>query len=432
MPGPMCGEQFATSTLRGSRVEPLGYPGKPGARTTPSRANWNCWAGATMPDPEGGALPQRPVHGGIKPAELRALGLDPEQVLDFSASISPIGPPPGVWEAMRRVDLPTYPDPQCHELKQALADHFSPPGSDLPHGAGSPTFSPENFLVGNGSTEIIHLLARAFLPPAGPTANRGAVILSPTYGEYAGACEIQGAPVTYVEAGPPPTFQWDLDQTSRTIESVQPALVFLCNPNNPTGAYLTFSEVESLAWAADRAGAMLVLDEAYSDFVDQPWNNPENTQRLLALGNVVILRSMTKSHALTSLRIGYSVAPPEVTARLAHYQPDWSVNGLAQAAAAAALQDPDYLDRARTEVSLAKNYLIDKLTTLEFNVPPSAANFLLVEVTDAAAWRDRLAQSGLFVRDCSSFGLPNFIRIGIRNQPDCQRLIQAISRLLQD
>ena len=384
-----------------------------------------------MPEPEGGTLPQRPVHGGIKPAELRALGLDPEQVLDFSASISPIGPPPGVWQAMQSVDLSTYPDPQCHELKQALADHFSPPGSDSPLGAGSRRFSPENFLVGNGSTEIIHLLARAYLPPAGPTANRGAVILSPTYGEYAGACEIQGAPVTYVEAGPPPTFQWDLDQTSRTIESVQPALVFLCNPNNPTGAYLSLEEVESLAVAAGRAGAMLVLDEAYSDFVDRPWNNPENTQRLLALGNVVVLRSMTKSHALTSLRIGYSVAPPEVTARLAHYQPDWSVNGLAQAAAAAALQDPDYLDRARTEVSLAKNYLIDKLTTLEFNVPPSAANFLLVEVTDAGAWRDRLAQSGLFVRDCSSFGLPNFIRLGIRNQPDCQRLIQAITRLLQ-
>ena len=165
--------------------------------------------------------------------------------------------------------------------------------------------------------------------------------------------------------------------------------------------------------------------------MDRPWNSPENTQRLLALGNVVVLRSMTKSHALTSLRIGYSVAPPEVTARLAHYQPDWSVNGPAQAAAAVALRDPDYLDRARSEVSLAKNYLVENLADLEFNVLPSAANFLLVEVPDAAAWRQRLAQSGMFVRDCSSFGLPNFLRIGIRNQPDCQRLIQAITRLVQ-
>ena len=384
-----------------------------------------------MPDPDGGALAQRPVHGGIKPAELRALGLDPEQVLDFSASISPIGPPPGVWAAMQSVDLSTYPDPQCQELKQTLADHFSPPGSDSPRGAGSRRLSPENFLVGNGSTEIIHLLARAYLSPAGPTANRGAVILSPTYGEYAGACEIQGAPVTYVEAGPPPAFQWDLDQAARTIESLQPALVFLCNPNNPTGAYLGLDEVESLAVAAGRAGAMLVLDEAYSDFVDAPWNNRENTQRLLNLGNVVVLRSMTKSHALTSLRIGYSIAPAEVTARLARYQPDWSVNGPAQAAAAVALRDPDYLARARSEVSLAKNYLIENLADLEFNVLPSSANFLLVEVSDAAAWRDRLAQSGMFVRDCSSFGLPNFLRIGIRNQPDCQSLIQAITRLVQ-
>ena len=384
-----------------------------------------------MPDPDGGALSQRPVHGGVKPAELRALGLDPDQVLDFSASISPIGPPPGVREAMQSVDLSTYPDPQCQELKQTLADHFSPAGGDSPHGAGSRRLSPENFLVGNGSTEIIHLLARAYLSPNGPTANRGAVILSPTYGEYAGACEIQGAPVTYVQADPPPAFQWDLDQTARTIESLQPALVFLCNPNNPTGAYLGLDEVESLAVAAGWAGAMLVLDEAYSDFVDAPWNNPENTQRLMSLGNVVVLRSMTKSHALTSLRIGYSIAPTEVTARLARYQPDWSVNGPAQAAAAVALSDPDYLARARSEVSLAKNYLIENLANLEFNVLPSAANFLLVEVPDAAAWRDRLAQSGMFVRDCSSFGLPNFLRMGIRNQPDCQRLIQAITRLVQ-
>ena len=384
-----------------------------------------------MPEPDGGALPQRPVHGGIKPAELRALGLDPEQVLDFSASISPIGPPPAVWKAMQGVDLSTYPDPQCQELKQALADHFSPPGSGSPQDAGLLRFSPENFLVGNGSTEIIHLLARAYLSAAGPAANRGAVILSPTYGEYGGACAIQDAPVTFVEAGPPPTFQWDLDQTARTIEAFQPALVFLCNPNNPTGAYLNLGEVEFLAGVASRAGAMLVLDEAYSDFVDHAWNSPENTLRLLSLGNVVVLRSMTKSHALTSLRIGYSIAPRGVTARLAHYQPDWSVNGPAQAAAAAALNDPDYLDRARMEVSLAKNYLVDSLTALELYVPPSAANFLLVEVPDAAAWRERLAQSGLFVRDCSSFGLPNFIRVGIRNQLDCQRLIQAITRLLR-
>ena len=379
----------------------------------------------------GGALPQRPVHGGIKPAELRSLGLDPEQVLDFSASISPIGPPPGVWQAMQRVDLSTYPDPQCLELKQALADHCSPPGSDSPPRSDSRKFSPENFLVGNGSTEIIHLLARAYLSTAGPAANRGAVILSPTYGEYGGACAIQDAPVTFVEAGPPPTFQWDLDQTARTIEASQPALVFLCNPNNPTGVYLNLGEVEFLAGVASRAGAMLVLDEAYSDFVDDAWNSPENTLRLLSLGNVVVLRSMTKSHALTSLRIGYSIAPPEVTARLARYQPDWSVNGLAQAAAADALRDTDYLRRARSEVALAKNCLVENLSGLEFNVLPSAANFLLVEVSDAAGWRESLAQSGMFVRDCTSFGLPNFLRIGIRDLPDCERLIQAITRLLQ-
>lgn len=371
----------------------------------------------------------RPVHGGIKPAELQALGIDPSDALDFSASISPIGPPEGVWEAMRLVDLAAYPDPQCQQLKETLAKHLSPAEEN------SSKISPGNLLVGNGSTEIIHLLARAFLPshpgashPA--SAGSGAFILTPTYGEYAGACQIQQAPILSLDAGPPPEFRWDLDRAAYTIESQRPALVFLCNPNNPTGVYLTFDEVEALAQAATRANALLVLDEAYAGFVDQPWNNLENTLRLLDLGNVVILRSMTKSHALTGLRIGYSIATVAVTAHLAAYQPDWSVNGLAQAAARAALEDSEYPHRSRAEVARGKEYLIKSLTELGFGVPPAAANYLLVQVKDAPDWRDKLARRGLFVRDCSSFGLPEYIRVGIRQMADCQRLVEAMKALL--
>ena len=149
--------------------------------------------------------------------------------MDFSASISPIGPPAGVWEAIRKVDLSAYPDPQCQEFKQVLATHVSGPGNK------SEKIAPRHLLVGNGSTEIIHLLARAYLPAAVAGANHGAFILTPTYGEYAGACRIQGVPVFSFDVGPPPGFRWDMDQAAQAIESRRPALVFLCNPNNPTG-----------------------------------------------------------------------------------------------------------------------------------------------------------------------------------------------------
>ncbi len=139
---------------------------------------------------------------------------------------------------------------------------------------------------------------------------------------------------------------------------------------------------------------------------------------------------MTKDYALTGLRLGYSVAGEEITSRLASYQPDWSVNGFAQRAGLVALADEDYLPRAREAVAQAKTYLTDSLSSLGFKVHPSAANFLLVKVGEAAAWRGKLLSRGLAVRDCASFGLPAHIRLGIRAMADCQRLVEAFTQLL--
>ena len=236
--------------------------------------------------------PDRPVHGGIKPSDLRELGLRPEDVLDFSASISPIGPPQGIWQAMERVELSVYPDPHCLELKEALAGHLSgQPDSEQ-------TVIPEQLLVGNGSTEIIHLLTRAYFPTSPEETGGSALILAPTYGEYQGACLLQGAAVSTLDAGPPPDFSWDLDLAARLIESQTPRLVFLCNPNNPTGCYLEQREVEILADSTHRAGSLLVLDEAYVSFVEDRWDS----LAMLNRDNVVILRSMTKLSHRTSPR----------------------------------------------------------------------------------------------------------------------------------
>ena len=174
------------------------------------------------------------------------------------------------------------------------------------------------------------------------------------------------------------------------------------------------------------AGALLVIDEAYMSFVDQPWDSLP----LLEAGNVVLLRSLTKDYALTSLRLGYSLASEEVTQQMAALQPDWSVNGPAQAAGLAALADSGYLPRAREAVALAKAFLTEQLAALGFTVHPSAANFLLVRVGDAPSWRDKLMRRGLFVRDCTSFGLPECVRLGIRSLPDCRRLVETMTSLL--
>ena len=120
----------------------------------------------------------RPAHGGVRPSDLRALGLKPEEVLDFSASVSPIGPPASVWDALEMVDLGAYPDPLCLELREALSQALA--------------VGVDRILAGNGSTELIHLLARANLSPPRPGATNTALILTPTYGEYEGACQSPG------------------------------------------------------------------------------------------------------------------------------------------------------------------------------------------------------------------------------------------------
>ena len=373
-------------------------------------------------DPATGNVPGtalRPVHGGVRPADLRALGLRQEDVLDFSASISPIGPPEGTWEAMAGVDLTAYPDPECLELREALSRYLSGTGD------ASMSVPVERILVGNGSTELIHLLTRAYLSPPRPGAANCALLFTPTYGEYLGACRLAGVPVINFDADNSPPFRWDLTEVVRRIEDERPCLVFLCNPNNPTGVYLDAEDVQMLAGAVAGYGGLLALDEAYLSFVANPWDS----LRVVDGGNVVLLRSMTKDYALTALRLGYAVASEDVIATLAALQPDWSVNGLAQAAGLAALADAGYLERSRAEVERAKDLLAHRLGEQGFTVYPSSANYLLVDVGDGAQWRERLMRRGLFVRDCASFGLPSCIRIGIRPLPDCQRLADAMVEL---
>ena len=361
--------------------------------------------------------PPRPVHGGIKPAELRALGLRPQDCLDFSASVSPLGPPDGVAAAIAAVNLAAYPDPHCLELTEAIARRHRRDG-----------VAPANIIVGNGSTEIIHLLARAYIAAPPPGCSPSALLLTPTYGEYDGAVRLAGGSlITQDAVRSPAGFRWDIDAAAATLTARRPALAFICNPNNPTGALLEPDDLSRLAEAARAAGALLVVDEAYINLSER--HNDATALRLAAGSPVIALRSMTKDYALTALRLGYAVAPPPVIARLAAWQPDWSVNGLAQAAGIVALADDAYLPRARAAVAASRQCLTGRLAALGIRCYPAAANFVLASVGDAAGLRAALMRRGLFVRDCASFGLPDCIRIGLRPVPDCIRLADAIAAI---
>ena len=353
----------------------------------------------------------RPVHGGLNVAELESLGLRPEEVIDFSASINPLGPSPQVLEAAQSVNLGAYPDPDCLKLREAIGSAVG--------------VEPTRILPGNGSTELIHLLARAFL-----SAEDTALIFTPTFGEYAAACRIQG--VMPVSVMPPSLeiaerpFHWDLAGALESIAILRPSIVFLCNPNNPTGVYLGYEEVRGIAEAMRGIG-ILALDEAYVSFVEESWDSTP----LLSLGNVALLRSMTKDHALTGLRLGYMLAPEEVVGRVRSFQYSWSVNAPAQAAGIAAIAEWEQVQRGREAVREGKEYLLKTARSLGLECGPSAANFLLLRVGRSADLRRQLlTQHKVCVRDCASFGLPEYIRIGVRTMDDNRKLVEALQQVL--
>ena len=346
------------------------------------------------------------VHGGFDTAELRAENLTRDQVLDFSSNINPLGPSPRVRQAAAEADLSAYPDRECLDLREALA--------------GTLDVGVDQLLVGNGSTELIHLLARAHL-----RAGARCLIFAPTFGEYEAAAALAGAEVRLVQASTAQGFTWSMDAAVGTIEATRPAMVFLCNPNNPTGVYLDRESVERLNAALGSDG-LLVLDTSYVPLADAGWD----ALPLLQRGNVALLRSMTKDHALAGVRLGYMAAPQPVVAATRRLQPSWSVNGVAQAVGLAALADEAHVAAARGVIAEAKAYLEAQLAALCVPAIPSAANFMLVRVGDATGVRRALLRRRILVRDCTSFGLPDFLRIAVRRPEECARLVAALRDVL--
>ena len=250
------------------------------------------------------------------------------------------------------------------------------------------------------------------------------MVVGPTFGEYARAIRAAGGqPVECLVEGSsdhPP----NLKRAIRLAGRERPSLIFLCNPNNPTGYLLSSADIARLAEAAPTA--LLVVDEAYMSFVEPNIAAAANVVPLVETGRVVVLRSLTKDCAIAGLRLGYAIAHPDLIRSMDAVRPPWNVNAAAVAAGLSALSDSDHLARGIQVVSEARPFLTSQLQRLGYTVWPSVANFLLVEVGDGAGLRHRLIQQGLVVRDCASFGLPECIRIGLKPMPDCRRLIEAL------
>lgn len=365
---------------------------------------------STSPMPRQSVSEAKPAHhGAFDYAELRTLGVRADELIDFSVNSNPFGPSRLVRRALANVPVERYPDRECLELRQALGNHLH--------------VAPEQIVVGNGTAELLLLIACAYLRPATPSARDRVMIVGPTFGEYRRTSELMGAEVCEWRADAESAFRIEAQSITRTLAETRPRLFFLCNPNNPTGVVCS---LETLAqWCAQNPDTLFVIDEAYIAFAQEGRSALE-----LCAPNLLVIRSMTKDYALAGLRLGYAVGPEAIVGAIAGVRPAWNVSSLAQAAGIASLKDTRHLEKSLAALRTAGRQMVSWLHELGLNPVPSSTHFVILRVGNGAAFRQALLAKGILVRDCASFGLPEYIRIAARRLPENRRFIKALSEVL--
>lgn len=324
----------------------------------------------------------------------------------LSSNENPLGPSPRALEAVRGAldGLNRYPDGSGRSLKEALARRF---GVD-----------PSQVVLGNGSDEVLTLIAGCSVRP-GVNAVTGAN----TFSEYTFAARLFGA---NVRKAPLKEGRFDPDAMLALCDQ-QTRLLFLCNPNNPTGTYLTHAEVERLLRLAP-AETLVVLDEAYADYATAA-DFPRSLDLLRKYERLIVLRTFSKLYGLAGLRVGYALAHPEVALWLERVRQPFNNGTLAQAGAQAALEDTDFVERSLQINREGMKRLTDYLEDHRVAFYPSQANFVCFQVAeDARDCFERLLELGVAVRPLNSFGLPNWIRVTVGTPEQLDRFFEAMEQ----
>ena len=350
----------------------------------------------------------QPVYEPGKPIEqvARELGLDPAGIVKLASNENPHGPSPKAVAAAERAlrEAHLYPDGGYFALRQKLSQKF---GLDM-----------DQFIIGDGSNEIIELLGHAFLAPGVECVMHQAAFVV-----YKLVTLMFGA--TPVEV-PLVNMRQDLRALAAAV-TPRTRLVFLASPANPVGATSTAEEILELVRALP-PHVILVLDEAYADFLD----NPPDLRPLIAEGKKVIcLRTFSKIYGLAALRIGFGYAAAELITILQRARQPFNVNAIASAAAIAALDDGEFVSRCRRENQAGLAQLGEGFRRLGLEFVPGQGNFLLVKVGDGAKVFAALQQRGLIVRPVKPYGLPEWVRITVGTGAQNQRLLATLAEVLR-
>ncbi|MFR8529668.1 MAG: threonine-phosphate decarboxylase CobD [Anaeromassilibacillus sp.] len=350
------------------------------------------------------------IHGGDVYSARQKMKQEP---LDFSANINPMGMPPGAVRAAADAlqQCTQYPDPLCRELRVALAAYEGIPA--------------EQIVCGNGAADLIFRIVAATHP-------QRALLLEPTFAEYEQALRSMDCSIAYFPLQESEGFvlpEAFLQQLTPEIN-----LLFLCNPNNPTGRTVSPALLQEIWKRCEEAGILLVVDECFNEFLEHPEQN--TLKGVLKTGaNSVILKAFTKSFAMPGLRLGYGLCGNgDLAERIFSCGQPWGVSIPAQAAGVAALQEQGYLERMRRLIQTERRWLSENLARLGLCVFPSEANYILFRTETEISLRERMEQRGVLIRACGNYrGLDDrYYRIAVRGHDENERLIAALKCALEE
>jgi threonine-phosphate decarboxylase len=338
----------------------------------------------------------------------------PQKPLDFSANISPLGVPQGVAEAVCREasHFDIYPDPRCGKLREALGRC---------HG-----IDPERIACGNGAADLIYRTVRYFRP-------RKALLAVPTFSEYEKALEEEHCAIIRY-ALPLPRFGGDAGILP--LISAETDMLFLCNPNNPTGLLWEKALMEKVITKCRNTQTILVIDECFNEFLDDPADHSA-LAFLNASANLIILKAFTKIYAMAGFRLGYILCGSEETGRgIAAAGQAWSVSSVAQTAGIAALTETSYVEEVRRLVKEERNSMKDALSGLGLEVLGGEANYIFFRISetsgfDQSRFFEQLRCRGFLLRSCANYsGLDDtYYRVSLRKHEENQALISALRTL---
>ena len=351
---------------------------------------------------------QEQAHGGRL-----AWGLG--DVLDLSVNVNPYGPPPELLAHLREVPFREYPDPTSRLMREQLAHRFGE--------------TPEHFLIGNGANELLWAAARACLAPRSDARRSVFTCFEPCYSEFARAASAtlaQAAPLAFT---PESYGLLSEDSLLAHIDASQTNLVYLCNPNSPTGAYIEPELIEGLL--AKRPDLIVVLDESFLSL-----SHHHAAASRIYPPQVLRIVSLTKDFALAGLRIGYARGAPALIARLQAEIPTWSVNALAQAAGLWCLQHENFLTHSRTLMLADARALREALLQRQLGPGPLLASsstiFMMVAIPEASARAQKLLlEQRILVRSCASYGYPGYWRIAARPAVEREQFLRALDLVLE-